>query len=123
MPQTGGAFTIAGLPDQDTPLVADDLLPFWDASDGQNEKITLGVARTFFQVGLAGGLQLSDDDPAPVGDTADDGDATTASKANHAHRVPIDNTLQFNAMDELAVNVQDVIEHIQERIQYQHGLQ
>ena len=118
MPQTGGAFTIAGLPDQDTPLVADDLLPFWDASDGQNEKITLGVARTFFQVGLAGGLQLSDDDPAPVGDTADDGDATEASKANHAHAVPIDNTLQFNAMDELAVNVQDVIEHIQERIQY-----
>ena len=118
MPQTGGAFTIAGLPDQDTPLVADDLLPFWDASDGQNEKITLGVARAFFQVGLAGGLQLSDDDPAPVGDTADDGDATEASKANHAHAVPIDNTLEFNAQDELAVNVQDVIEHLQERIQY-----
>ena len=34
----GAAFTIAGLPDQDTPLVADDLLPFWDASDGQNER-------------------------------------------------------------------------------------
>ena len=119
MPPAGGAaFTIAGLPDQDTPLVADDLLPFWDASDGQNEKITLGVARTFFQVGLAGGLMLSDADPAPVGDTADDGDATEAAKGNHAHAVPIDNTLEFNAQDELAVNVQDVIEHLQERIQY-----
>ena len=117
-PAGGAAFTIAGLPDQDTPLVADDLLPFWDASDGQNEKITLGVARAFFQVGLAGGLQLSDDDPAPVADVADDGDATTASKGNHVHALPIDNTLEFNASDELGVNVQDVIEHLQERIQY-----
>ena len=32
--------------------------------------------------------------------------------------VPIDNTLEFNAQDELGVNIQDVIEHLQERIQY-----
>ena len=31
---------------------------------------------------------------------------------------PSDNTLEFNASDELAVNVQDVIEHLQERIRY-----
>ena len=31
---------------------------------------------------------------------------------------PIDNTLEFNASDELGVNIQDVIEHLQEHIQY-----
>ena len=46
------------------------------------------------------------------------GDGSEASRNNHAHRVPIDNTLEFNASDELGVNVQDVIEHLQERIQY-----
>ena len=70
------------------------------------------------QVGLAGGLMPLGRRPAPVGDTAEDGDGTEAAKGNHAHRVPIDNTLEFNAQDELAVNVQDVIEHLQERIQY-----
>ena len=71
------------------------------------------------QDGLAGGLSLSDDDPADVGDTAIPGDErSTASRANHGHRVPHDSTLEFNASDELAVNVQDVIEHLQERIQY-----
>ena len=72
---------------------------------------------------MLGGLQLSDDDPANVGDTADDGDATEASKANHAHRVPIDNTLEFNAMDELAVNVQDVIEHTASAHPVPHGIE
>ena len=62
------------------------LLPFWDASDGQNENdLTLGVARAFFQVGLAGGLQLSDDDPAPVAITAIPGDAVTAMPG-HGHK-------------------------------------
>ena len=117
-PPAGDAFSIPGLDDQDTPVHADDLFAIWDESDGATEKVTAGVVRTFMQVGLAGGLQLSDDDPAPVGDIAEDGDATEASKANHAHRVPIDNTLEFNAQDELAVNVQDVTEHLQERIQY-----
>ena len=70
------------------------------------------------QAGLTGGLQLSDDDPADVGDTAAPGDGVTASRRNHVHEVPIDNTLEFNASDELAVNVQDVIEHLQEHIQY-----
>ena len=70
------------------------------------------------QDGLAGGLSLSDADPADVGDAAIPGDGSEASRDNHGHRVPIDSTLEFNANDELAVNVQDVIEHLQERIQY-----
>ena len=32
--------------------------------------------------------------------------------------MPTDNTLEYNSDDELAVNVQDVIEHLQERIRY-----
>ena len=70
------------------------------------------------QAGLAGGLQLSDDDPADVGDTAAPGDGVTASRSNHGHRQPTDSTLAYNASDELGVNVQDVIEHLQEHIQY-----
>ena len=117
----GTPFSIAGLPDQDTPMAGADLIPVWDASDGQEEKVPASVVRTYMQDGLAGGLSLSDADPANVGDTAAPGDGSEASRTNHAHRVPIDNTLEFNAMDELAVNVQDVIEHIQERIQYHTG--
>ena len=99
-------------------MAGDDLFAIWDETDGQMEKIPGTVVRNFMQVGLAGGLMLSDVDPAPVADAADDGDATEASKANHVHPVPIDSTLEFNANDELAVNVQDVIEHLQARIQY-----
>ena len=120
VPGMGGGtpFSIPGLPDQDTPMVAADLFGVWDASDGQTEKVPANVVRAFMQDGLAGGLSLSDDDPADVGDTAIPGDAATATRANHGHRVPHDSTLEFNASDELAVNVQDVIEHLQERIQY-----
>ena len=119
MPGGGGAaFSIPGLDDQDTPVAADDLFGVWDASDGATEKVTAGVIRTFMQDGLAGGLSLSDADPADIGDTAAPGDGSEASRNNHGHRVPIDNTLEFNAQDELGVNVQDVTEHLQERIQY-----
>ena len=99
-------------------MAADDLFGVWDASDGATEKVTAGVIRTFMQDGLAGGLSLSDAAPADVGDTASPGDGSEASRDNHGHAVPIDNTLEFNAQDELGVNVQDVIEHLQERIQY-----
>ena len=114
----GTAFSIPALPDQDTPMADADLFGVWDASDGQTEKVPANVVRNYMQVGLAGGLQLSPDDPQPVGETAIVGDAVTAPHANHGHAVPIDNTLEFNASDELGVNVQDVIEHLQEHIQY-----
>ena len=74
MPGGGGAaFSIPGLDDQDTPVAADDLFGVWDASDGATEKVTAGVIRTFMQDGLAGGLSLSDADPANVGDARSSG--------------------------------------------------
>ena len=63
-------------------------------------------------------VELSDDNPEDVGAAADDGDGIAASKYNHAHRLPIDETLAFNASDELGVQIQDVIEHLQEHIEY-----
>ena len=114
----GAAFSIPGLDDQDTPVAAADLFAVWDASDGATEKVTAGVIRTFMQDGLAGGLSLSDADPADVGDTAIPGDGSGASRDNHGHRVPTDSTLEFNANDELAVNVHDVIEHVSHHIRY-----
>ena len=120
-PPAGDAFSIPALPDQDTPMAGADLLAVWDATDGQTEKVPATVVRTFMQDGLAGGLSLSDAGPANVGDTPAPGDGSEASRTNHAHQLPIDNTLEFNAQDELAVNVQDVIEHLQERIQYHTG--
>ena len=46
------------------------------------------------------------------------GTSLELSRDDHEHRLPIDNTLNFNTSDELGVNVQDVIEHLQERIRY-----
>ena len=41
------------------------------------------------------------------------------SPADHVHRLPIDNTLEYDAANEqFGVNVQDVIEHLQHRIRY-----
>ena len=68
--------------------------------------------------GLILGPSISDDAPEDVGDTTDAGTGAEVSADDHAHRLPIDNTLAFNSSDELAVNVQDVIEHLQERIRY-----
>ena len=49
--------------------------------------------------------------------TTDD-DAQKIAVAVDDLKVPTDNTLDYNANDELFVNVQDVIEHLQERIRY-----
>ena len=46
------------------------------------------------------------------------GTSLELSRDDHEHRLPIDNTLAFNSSDELAVNVHDVIETLQERIRY-----
>ena len=46
------------------------------------------------------------------------GTSLELSRDDHAHRLPIDNTLAFNSSDELSVNVHDVIETLQERIRY-----
>ena len=53
-----------------------------------------------------------------IGDESVIGTSTELSRDDHEHELPTDNTLHFNTDDELAVNVQDVIEHLQERIRY-----
>ena len=46
------------------------------------------------------------------------GTSEELSRDDHTHRLPIDNTLEFNASDEVGVNIHDVIEHLQHRIRY-----
>ena len=46
------------------------------------------------------------------------GTSLELSRDDHTHRLPIDNTLEFNASDEVGVNIHDVIEHLQDRIRY-----
>ena len=53
-----------------------------------------------------------------VAAASDIGTGLELSRDDHVHGLPIDNTLLFNTSDELGVNVQDVIEHLQERIRY-----
>ena len=68
--------------------------------------------------GLILGPSVSDDAPEDVAAAAAAGTGAEVSADDHAHRLPIDNTLAFNASDELAVSVHDVIEVLQERIRY-----
>ena len=65
---------------------------------------------------------LSDDDPENVGETADPGDDEDLSHRDHAHALPTDNTLEFDATSgDLGVSVHDVIEHLQEHVEYFTG--
>ena len=56
--------------------------------------------------------------PTDISTASAIGTSLELSRDDHEHELPIDNTLEFNVSDELSVNVQDVIEHLQERIQY-----
>ena len=66
----------------------------------------------------AGGITISADDPQPVGAVATHGTTGDVQDAGHAHKLPTDNTLKFNASDELAVNVTDVIDRLNETVEY-----
>ena len=69
--------------------------------------------------GLILGATASDDAPEDIGDTAAAGDGEEYSPHDHVHRLPIDNTLEYDdANEQWGVNVHDVIEHLQERIRY-----
>ena len=93
-------------------------------TDASRFTLNLGDTDTDLQTALETidqlivGSELSDEDPEDVGAAAAPGTQEAATREGHAHRLPTDSTLEFNANDELAVNVQDVIEHLQERIQY-----
>ena len=96
----------------------------WDESDGADREGNTRriVVRTFMQSRTRGRAAASlMTDPADVGDTLQSSGDANRPRAGRitAHRVSLSTaTLEFNASDELAVNVQDVIEHLQERIQY-----
>ena len=68
--------------------------------------------------GLILGPSISDDDPEDIGATANAGVSGEVLPKDHAHRLPTDNTLEFNANDELAVNIHDVIERVGHHIRY-----
>ena len=53
-----------------------------------------------------------------VGEDSVIGTSVEFSRDDHAHELPIDSTLEFTASGDLAVNVHDVIETLQERIRY-----
>ena len=66
----------------------------------------------------AGGITISTDDPQPVAAVATHGITGQVQDAGHAHKLPTDNTLKFNASDELYVNVTDVIDRLNETVEY-----
>ena len=68
--------------------------------------------------GGGGAGSLSSADPEDVGEAADDGTGTNASKSDHVHRLPVQNTLQFNAAGAVGVSIADVVEHLQQNIRY-----
>ena len=71
--------------------------------------------------GGAGAGSLSSADPEDVGEAADDGTDTNASKSDHVHRLPIQDTLQFNGSGAVGVSIADVVEHLQQNIRYYTG--
>ena len=62
---------------------------------------------------------LANEDPEPVGATAEEGTEGTVSRRDHGHSLPTDATLKFDPVSgDLGVNVHDVIQHLQENIRY-----
>ena len=110
-------------------MASDDNLIIEDESNATNAARTVSVS--LFAASLADGSTitssngvlssaaspLSDDDPADVGETAAEGTGTSASRDDHAHRVPIADTLEWQG-DQLAVNDERVTDLLTERIQY-----
>ena len=69
--------------------------------------------------GLTLGPSISDDAPEDISGTAAAGTGAEVPADDHVHRLPIDNTLEYDATNEqFGVNVHDVIEHLQHRIRY-----
>ena len=71
--------------------------------------------------GGGGAGSLSSADPEDVGEAADDGTGTNASKSDHVHRLPVQNTLQFNNAGAVGVSIARVVEHLQQNIRYYTG--
>ena len=96
-----------------------------DLSDSAPEDVGTGAAGTSGDASRAdhihgggGAGSLSNADPEDVGEAADDGTGTNASKSDHVHRLPLQNTLQFNGAGAVGVSIADVVEHLQQNIRY-----
>ena len=56
--------------------------------------------------------------PADIDGVADPGSGAAVNHPNHVHRLQTDETLEFSAGGNLGVSITDVVEHLQQRIQY-----
>ena len=63
-------------------------------------------------------LALTTHVPEDVGDAAEVGTGTHAARADHVHRLVTDETLEVDDDGALGVSITDVVEHLQQRIQY-----
>ena len=68
--------------------------------------------------GGGGGAGLSDIAAEGVTETPSAGTGTDASRWDHEHDIPFNSTLEWDSNSQFGVRVQDVIEHLQERIRY-----
>ena len=68
--------------------------------------------------GGGGGAGLSDIAAEGVTETPSAGTGTDASRWDHEHDIPFNNTLEWDNNAQFGVRVEDVIEHLQEHIQY-----
>ena len=68
--------------------------------------------------GGGGGAGLSDIAAEGVTETPSAGTGTDASRWDHEHDIPFNNTLEWDSNAQFGVRVEDVIEHLQEHIQY-----
>ena len=96
-----------------------------DLADAAPEDIGTAAAGTSADASRAdhihgggGAGSLSSADPEDVGEAADDGTDTNASKSDHVHRLPVQNTLQFNGAGAVGVSIARVVEHLQQNIRY-----
>ena len=64
-------------------------------------------------------LARSNADPENVGNAAAEGTEAAVSRRDHVHRFPHDSTMEYDAAnDQFGVSVHDVIEHLQESVEY-----
>ena len=68
--------------------------------------------------GGGGGAGLSDIAAEGVTETPSAGTGTDASRWDHEHDIPFNSTLEWDSNSQFGVRVEDVIEHLQEHIQY-----
>ena len=63
-------------------------------------------------------VAISDEDPLDVGQANAPGSEDEVGHYDHAHRLPIQNTLEWDSANALGVSIHDVIQHLSEYVQY-----